>query len=68
MDSSESEETTVDNSLTIGMTPQEIAEAKERGRSMAASALIADPIKRAELETRFGRETIMRKYPEAYSN
>jgi hypothetical protein len=54
--------------LTIGMTPQEIAEAKERGRSMAESALIADPIKRAELETRVGRDTIMRKYPAAYQN
>jgi len=48
------------------MTPDEIAIARERGRSMAAQAVRCNPEKRKEMEDRFGREFCRARWPEAY--
>lgn len=50
----------------IAMTPQEFKVARERGRSLAAQALIMHPEKKAEMERKFGLAQCRIQYPEAY--
>ena len=53
---------------TIFMTPEEIAEAKERGRLMAAQAVISNPEARHRVESKYGIEHCRQRWPEAYAN
>lgn len=53
-------------SQSIFMTPEEIAIARERGRSTAAQAIICNPESRRRVEERFGLEYCKQRYPEAY--
>ena len=39
---------------------------QERGRLAAVQAILDDPIKRAEMEARFGVERCKQRYPEVY--
>ena len=48
------------------MTPQEVVEAKERGRKMAAEAIRINPESRRRVESTYGIEHCKRRYPEAY--
>lgn len=50
----------------IIMTPVEIAIAKERGRNMAAQAIIANPDSRKRVESAYGIEHCKNRWPEAY--
>lgn len=52
----------------IFMTPEEIAEAKERGRSMAAQAIICNPEARERVESKYGIEHCKQRWPEAYAS
>lgn len=44
----------------------EFRRACERGRLMAAASVASDPVKRAEMEARFGVERCRQRWPEAY--
>ncbi len=50
----------------IIMTPDEIFTAKERGRHMAANAIIANPDSRKRVESAYGIEFCKNRWPEAY--
>ena len=50
----------------IIMTPAEIAEAKERGRHMAAEAIRLNPESRRRVESTYGKVFCMERWPEAY--
>jgi hypothetical protein len=50
----------------IIMTPAEIAVAKERGRAMAAQAIIANKDSRKRVESLYGIEFCKNRWPEAY--
>jgi len=52
----------------IFMTPEEISIAKERGRSMAAQAIIAHADARERVESEYGIEFCKNRWPEAYGN
>jgi hypothetical protein len=45
---------------------EEFRRACEKGRLLAASVVATDPIKRQEMEARFGKEHCMKRWPEAY--
>lgn len=50
----------------IIMTPDEVMMAKERGRLMAAQAVIANPESRKRVEVQYGIEFCKNRWPEAY--
>ena len=45
---------------------EEFRRAAERGRRMAAEAVRLNPLKKAEMEARFGMERCRQRWPEAY--
>lgn len=45
---------------------EEFRRACERGRLMAAAAVASNPVKRLEMEARFGVERCRQRWPEAY--
>lgn len=45
----------------------EFRRASERGRLMAVAAIASDPVKRAEMEARFGVERCRQRWPEVYA-
>lgn len=49
------------------MTPDEEAIARERGRRMAAEAVRLNPDSRKRVESAYGIEICMERWPEAYS-
>ena len=51
----------------IVMTPEEIAIAQERGRSMAAQAILCCPDARQRVETKYGIDFCKNRWPEAYT-
>jgi hypothetical protein len=53
--------------LDIVMTPEEVMAAKERGRRMAAEAIRCNPDSRRRVESLYGTDFCMRRYPEAYA-
>ena len=52
----------------LPMSAEEITIAKERGRQKSLAALIANPVRRAEIEQQFGLAFCQRKWPELYSH
>lgn len=54
------------NTEGVYMTPSEIMLAKENGRRCAAEALRCNPERLAYMESRFGKEFCINRYPEAY--
>lgn len=48
------------------MSNDEVVTAIERGRLMAARALVENPDRRRELEDRYGFEAVEREFPEVY--
>jgi hypothetical protein len=55
-----------DTYFSPDMTPDEIAEAKERGRRMAAEAVRLNPDSRRRVESQYGIEFCKNRWPEAY--
>ena len=51
----------------VVMTQAEYDEACEKGRCKALVKIIHDPDARARVETEFGIEYCMKRYPEAYA-
>lgn len=45
---------------------EEFVKACERGRLQAAYVVATDPVKKAEMEARFGVERCRQRWPEAY--
>jgi hypothetical protein len=55
-----------ENYFSPDMTPEEISVAKERGRRMAAEAVKLNPDSRKRVESQYGKEFCMNRWPEAY--
>ena len=55
------------NFMGVPMTPEEIAIAQERGRSMAAQAIICRPDARQRVEEQYGIDFCKNRWPEAYT-
>lgn len=51
----------------IPMSEAEVSLAKERGRLRSLARLMVDPVRRAEVEARFGLSFCQRKWPELYA-
>lgn len=45
---------------------EDYVQARERGRSMAAAVVASNPVKKLEMEARFGVERCRQIWPEAY--
>jgi hypothetical protein len=49
------------------LTPDQIAEFSERGRSRAAVAILLNPDARTRVEEKYGIEFCKKRWPEAYT-